>query len=228
MNYQFLINITFRTLLAMFIGGLIGWERESTHRPAGLRTHMLVAVGSCVIMQLGSFNATHIGAEFNVDPSRLGAQVISGIGFLGAGTIIKEGTTIKGLTTAASLWVVACLGLAVGSGAYAISVIGFVSVILTLTIFEHASTFIPFGKYRRFSINLQCHHLNETLQHLNATAKKYHAHILDLELLGLHDDITEISFNFSTKKLHKTLDATTLFNDINQNEQIVSVKMTEY
>ena len=72
MNYQFLINITFRTLLAMFIGGLIGWERESTHRPAGLRTHMLVAVGSCAIMQLGSFNATHIGAEFNVDPSRLG------------------------------------------------------------------------------------------------------------------------------------------------------------
>ena len=221
MNYQLLINITFRTLLAMFIGGLIGWERESTHRPAGLRTHMLVAVGSCAIMQLGSFNATHIGAEFNVDPSRLGAQVISGIGFLGAGTIIKEGTTIKGLTTAASLWVVACLGLAVGSGAYAISIIGFVAVILTLTVFEHASTFIPFGKYRRFSINLQC-------QHLNATAKKYHAHILDLELLGLHDDITEISFNFSTKKLRKTLDATTLFNDINENEQIVSVKMTEY
>ena len=216
MNYQLLINITFRTLLAMFIGGLIGWERESTHRPAGLRTHMLVAVGSCAIMQLGSFNATHIGAEFNVDPSRLGAQVISGIGFLGAGTIIKEGTTIKGLTTAASLWVVACLGLAVGSGAYAISIIGFVAVILTLTVFEHASTFIPFGKYRRFSINLQC------------TAKKYHAHILDLELLGLHDDITEISFNFSTKKLRKTLDATTLFNDINENEQIVSVKMTEY
>lgn len=228
MNYQLLINITFRTLLAMFIGGLIGWERESTHRPAGLRTHMLVAVGSCAIMQLGSFNATHIGAEFNVDPSRLGAQVISGIGFLGAGTIIKEGTTIKGLTTAASLWVVACLGLAVGSGAYAISIIGFVAVILTLTVFEHASTFIPFGKYRRFSINLQCHQLNETLQHLNATAKKYHAHILDLELLGLHDDITEISFNFSTKKLRKTLDATTLFNDINENEQIVSVKMTEY
>ena len=228
MNYQLLINITFRTLLAMFIGGLIGWERESTHRPAGLRTHMLVAVGSCAIMQLGSFNATHIGAEFNVDPSRLGAQVISGIGFLGAGTIIKEGTTIKGLTTAASLWVVACLGLAVGSGAYAISIIGFVAVILTLTVFEHASTFIPFGKNRRFSINLQCHQLNETLQHLNATAKKYHAHILDLELLGLHDDITEISFNFSTKKLRKTLDATTLFNDINENEQIVSVKMTEY
>lgn len=228
MDYQLLIDTTFRTLLAMFIGGLIGWERESTHRPAGLRTHMLVAVGSCVIMQLGSFNATHIGAEFNVDPSRLGAQVISGIGFLGAGTIMKEGTTIKGLTTAASLWVVACLGLAVGSGAYAISIIGFVSVILTLTIFEHASTFIPFGKYRRFSINIQCHHLNETLQHLNAVAKKYHARILDLELLGLDDDITEISLNFSTKKLHKTLDATTLFNDINENEQIVSVKMTEY
>lgn len=96
MDYQLFTDTILRTLLSMFIGGLIGWERENTHRPAGLRTHMLVSVGACVVMQLGAYNSTHIAAQFNIDPSRLGAQVISGIGFLGAGTIIKEGTTIKG------------------------------------------------------------------------------------------------------------------------------------
>lgn len=184
MTYQLLIGITCRTLLAMFIGGLIGWERESTHRPAGLRTHMLVSIGACVTMQLGDYAATQTGIGISIDPSRLGSQVISGIGFLGAGTIMKEGATIKGLTTAASLWVVACLGLTIGSGAYAIAIIGFIAVILTLTVFEHASTFIPFGKYRRFSIKIQCGDLRQTLQHLNDVAKKYQGRILDLELVS--------------------------------------------
>ncbi len=228
MDYQLLIDTILRILLSMFIGGLIGWERENTHRPAGLRTHMLVAVGSCVVMQLGAYNSTHIGAQFNIDPSRLGAQVISGIGFLGAGTILKEGTTIKGLTTAASLWVVACLGLTIGAGAYTLSIIGSLAVLVTLTVFEHASTFIPFGKYRRFSIHIKCKELTETLQFLNTIAKKYQAKILDLELVSVTGDIREISFNLSTKRLHKTVDTTTLFSDINQNEDIISIKLNEY
>ena len=228
MTYQLLIGITCRTLLAMFIGGLIGWERESTHRPAGLRTHMLVSIGACVIMQLGDYAATQTGIGISIDPSRLGSQVISGIGFLGAGTIMKEGATIKGLTTAASLWVVACLGLTIGSGAYAIAIIGFIAVILTLMVFEHASTFLPFGKYRRFSIKIQCGDLRQTLQHLNNVAKKYQGRILDLELVVLDDEITEISFNFSTNQLHRTLDSTTLFEDMEQYKEINSIKMTEY
>ena len=129
MSTYFLIESGLRTLLSMFISGLIGWERESVHRPAGLRTHMLVAVGSCIIMQIGTYLSTTLA--FDTDPTRLGAQVISGMGFLGAGTILKEGATIRGLTTAASLWAVACLGLAVGSGAYTIAIIGFIlSVVL--------------------------------------------------------------------------------------------------
>lgn len=228
MSYDLLMTMTCRTLLAMFIGGLIGWERESTHRPAGLRTHMLVSIGACVIMQLGEYTATQTGINTSVDPSRLGAQVISGIGFLGAGTIMKEGTTIKGLTTAASLWVVACLGLAIGSGAYVIAIIGFFAVILTLTVFEHASTFIPFFKYRRFSIKIQCHDLRSTLQHLNDVAKKYHGRILDLELVVINEEMTEISFNLLTNQLHRTLDSTTLFEDIGHYEDIVTIKMTEY
>lgn len=223
MDYQLFTDTILRTLLSMFIGGLIGWERENTHRPAGLRTHMLVSVGACVVMQLGAYNSTHIAAQFNIDPSRLGAQVISGIGFLGAGTIIKEGTTIKGLTTAASLWVVACLGLTIGAGAYILAIVGSLSVLITLTVFEHASSFIPFGKYRRFSIHIKCKELTETLQFLNEISLKYHAKILDLELISVMGDIREISFHLSTKRLNKSLDSTTLFSDMNQNEKIISI-----
>ena len=228
MDYQLFTDTILRTLLSMFIGGLIGWERENTHRPAGLRTHMLVSVGACVVMQLGAYNSTHIAAQFNIDPSRLGALVISGIGFLGAGTIIKEGTTIKGLTTAASLWVVACLGLTIGAGAYILAIVGSLSVLITLTVFEHASSFIPFGKYRRFSIHIKCKELTETLQFLNEISLKYHAKILDLELISVMGDIREISFHLSTKRLNKSLDSTTLFSDMNQNEKIISIKLTEY
>ena len=228
MDYQLFTDTILRTLLSMFIGGLIGWERENTHRPAGLRTHMLVSVGACVVMQLGAYNSTHIAAQFNIDPSRLGAQVISGIGFLGAGTIIKEGTTIKGLTTAASLWVVACVGLTIGAGAYILAIVGSLSVLITLTVFEHASSFIPFGKYRRFSIHIKCKELTETLQFLNEISLKYHAKILDLELISVMGDIREISFHLSTKRLNKSLDSTTLFSDMNQNEKIISIKLTEY
>ncbi|BEH91246.1 methyltransferase [Turicibacter faecis] len=228
MDYQLFTDTILRTLLSMFIGGLIGWERENTHRPAGLRTHMLVSVGACVVMQLGAYNSTHIAAQFNIDPSRLGAQVISGIGFLGAGTIIKEGTTIKGLTTAASLWVVACLGLTIGAGAYILAIVGSLSVLITLTVFEHASSFIPFGKYRRFSIHIKCKELTETLQFLNEISLKYHAKILDLELISVMGDIREISFHLSTKRLNKSLDSTTLFSDMNQDEKIISIKLTEY
>ncbi|MEE1236611.1 MAG: MgtC/SapB family protein, partial [Turicibacter sp.] len=184
MSTYFLIESGLRTLISMFIGGLIGWERESVHRPAGLRTHMLVAVGSCIIMQIGTYLSTTLALD--TDPTRLGAQVISGMGFLGAGTILKEGATIRGLTTAASLWAVACLGLAVGSGAYTIAIIGFIAVILILTVFEYASTRIPSGKSTRFSICLQCHHTKTIIQHINQLADKYDALIQDLQFMMIN------------------------------------------
>jgi putative Mg2+ transporter-C (MgtC) family protein len=97
------------------MGAFIGLEREKHGRPAGLRTHALVSLGSCLIMLISIYGFNGITGR---DPARLAAQVVSGIGFLGAGTIIREGTSIRGLTTAASLWVVAGIGLAIGSGFY--------------------------------------------------------------------------------------------------------------
>ena len=109
-----------RLVLAATMGGLIGFERERLLWAAGLRTHMLVCVGSCLIMLVSSFGFSDILGQKDVvlDPSRVAAQVVSGIGFLGAGTILLRGEVVKGLTTAASLWAVAAIGLAVGGGLY--------------------------------------------------------------------------------------------------------------
>lgn len=106
-----------RLLLAAGLAGLIGWERETLRRPAGLRTHVLVAVGSALIMLVSQQIFLQYYQVARADPARIAAQVVSGIGFLGAGTILREGATVRGLTTAASLWVAAAIGLAVGAGA---------------------------------------------------------------------------------------------------------------
>ncbi|MGI6585943.1 MAG: MgtC/SapB family protein [Gracilibacteraceae bacterium] len=116
MNYY--LTVLLKLVFAALLGALIGFEREYKNRPAGLRTNMLVCLGAALIQILALDIFAVYGGITNIDPARLGAQVISGIGFLGAGTIIHEGASIKGLTTAAGLWVVACIGLAIGNGSY--------------------------------------------------------------------------------------------------------------
>jgi putative Mg2+ transporter-C (MgtC) family protein len=109
-----------RLLAAAALGSLIGFERERLLWAAGIRTHMLVCVGSCLIMIVSQYGFSNILTHQNVvlDPSRIAAQVVSGIGFLGAGAILARGEIVKGLTTAASIWTVAAVGLAVGGGLY--------------------------------------------------------------------------------------------------------------
>lgn len=139
MNFQLdAVTVIARLLLATVISGVIGYDRAQKHRPAGIRTHILVCLGACIIALIQKeigFNALEIARQYpqykgivRADDARLIAQVVSGIGFLGAGTIIVEHHSIKGLTTAASLWVVACLGLAVGMGNYIIAIASFVVV----------------------------------------------------------------------------------------------------
>ncbi|MBI2252280.1 MAG: MgtC/SapB family protein [Armatimonadetes bacterium] len=121
-----------RLLTATLLGGLIGLERERTHRAAGLRTHVLVSIGSALFTMIGFYAINGKGVP--VDPTRIAAQIVSGIGFLGAGTIMRYGVSIKGLTTAASLWSIAGIGMACGTGFYlgAVSTTFLVLVSLTL------------------------------------------------------------------------------------------------
>jgi len=139
-------DILIRLALAIFVGGLIGYEREYTNRPAGFRTHILVCVGAAVatMVEISMTNDTikmilanpTLGVAIKTDMGRFGAQVITGIGFLGAGTILHEKGSIKGLTTAASIWVVACIGLAVGSGYYFLSISSAIGVYIVLVGFK--------------------------------------------------------------------------------------------
>ncbi|SFP81890.1 MgtC/SapB family protein [Caldicoprobacter faecalis] len=132
----------FKLVLAMILGGLVGLEREITNRPAGFRTHTLVCMGSTLVMvtSMHLFRLYH--DIVNLDPARLGAQVISGIGFLGAGTILKDKARVRGLTTAASLWVVACIGLAVGAGLYGVSIFVAVLAYVTLILLKKMERFL--------------------------------------------------------------------------------------
>ncbi|SEN59554.1 MgtC/SapB family protein [Lihuaxuella thermophila] len=127
-------EIALRLFAAGFLGGLIGWEREKDNHPAGFRTHILVSLGSALIMLISIYGFSDFVNEKNVrmDPARIAAQVVSGIGFLGAGTILRHGVSVKGLTTAASLWVVAGIGLAAGAGFMFAAVLATIFVLVSL------------------------------------------------------------------------------------------------
>lgn len=137
-----------RVTMAVLVGCVIGLERERKHRPAGMRTHVLVCVGAAMIAVLETLmlsdtmalNAPGAATGVAVSRGRMAAQVISGIGFLGAGTIFVSKKKITGLTTAASLWNTACLGLAIGMGYYALAAMGCTAVLLTLTLMQRLVT----------------------------------------------------------------------------------------
>ncbi|ANY74400.1 magnesium transporter MgtC [Paenibacillus ihbetae] len=132
------VTILLRLLLSMLLGGLIGFERERSNHAAGLRTHILVCLGSSLIMLLSIYGFADFVAEVNVriDPARLATAVITGIGFLGAGTILFTGKSITGLTTAASVWVVGAIGLAVGAGFYFAAIVSTLLILLNLVVFN--------------------------------------------------------------------------------------------
>ena len=128
------MQILIRLVLAVALGGLVGFEREQSHHAAGLRTHIMVCLGSCLMMLLSIYGFSQFVDELNVrvDPARLAAAVITGIGFLGAGTILHTGRGVTGLTTAASIWVVSAIGLGVGAGFYFAAAVSTLFVLFTL------------------------------------------------------------------------------------------------
>ncbi len=135
-------DLLLRLCLAAVLGGVIGLERELSGKPAGLRTNMLICVGAALLTDLSIHLSAHQGAG-RTDPARIAAQIVSGVGFLGAGTIIQTRANVVGLTTAATLWVVAAIGMAAGAGAYpqALATAGVVFLVLVvLTRLEKAFT----------------------------------------------------------------------------------------
>ena len=126
------LDLTVRLVVALLLGGVIGWERELARMPAGFRTHALVSLGSAIFTVISAYAFTGPGS----DPTRIAAQIVSGIGFLGGGAILHYGGTVRGLTTAASLWSVAAVGMAAGAGLYVVATIGAALVIIGLEVFQ--------------------------------------------------------------------------------------------
>ena len=181
------LYIFVRLIVAAILGGIIGLEREKLNRPAGVRTHMIVCLGSCLIMLLGEYMHR---IDNTIDITRLGAQVVSGIGFLGAGAILKDGFSVRGLTTAATLWVVACVGLSVGGGFYSAG-------ILTTIIVYSSLHFLGFTtkKGLRKNISVYVESLDNTINNLQDFLTDNGLEVVDIGLVdNIKHDFIEIKF----------------------------------
>ncbi|KPU28177.1 methyltransferase [Caloranaerobacter sp. TR13] len=212
-------QIFIRLFLSILLSGLIGMERESIRRPAGFRTHILVCVGSTLVMLTGIYIVDLYNYKSSLDVTRLGAQVISGIGFLGAGTIIREGTTVKGLTTAAGLWAVACIGLAIGAGFYLAAILTALLVFITLLAFTRVEKHI---KVRRNYMCIKIVSVNQPgqLGKVGSITGKYGANIRNIELESQDDNIVVITLLIQIPNTSIKLD---LLNELSRIEDILEV-----
>ena len=131
------LDLALRLTVGLILGALIGFERELHRQPAGFRTHSLVSLGAALFTVVSAFGF----AGDTVDPTRIAAQIVSGIGFIGAGTILQYRGHIRGLTTAASLWSVAAIGTAAGAGLYLVAVIGTVLILIILSLLDSVENF---------------------------------------------------------------------------------------
>jgi putative Mg2+ transporter-C (MgtC) family protein len=188
-----------RVVIGTALGGIIGWERDVHGRPAGLRTHMIVGLASTTFMVISThfvyFQGYAGGDLVTVDPSRIAASVVTGIGFLGGGAILRTGIGVQGLTTAAGLWLVGSIGLAAGAGMYALSALATVLGVVALTVlrrFEHKDDAVL---RRRISITLtgEAPPLSDLLGALHER--------------GVRADATEYEKNLGERRVRVTLEA---------------------
>ncbi|HVT90108.1 MAG TPA: MgtC/SapB family protein [Tepidisphaeraceae bacterium] len=179
-----------RLILAAIAGGLVGIEREVRGRQAGFRTNMLVGIGSALSMVVATQFALYPwqkqpNVNINIDPARLAYAIMVGIGFLGAGTIVHSQGAIRGLTTAAGLWCVAAIGMALGSGIYVISFFATIMVLLALWFLDYVEEIVPKMQYRTISVRTEYHPgcLTATVEHF----KKFGLDVIDADFHRIAD-----------------------------------------
>ena len=190
---MFLLRMIPRLTVTAILCGLIGVEREHVNRPAGLRTHVLVGISAALVMITSEYLFHQYYEMANMDPARLGAQVISGIGFLGAGTIVKDGFSVRGLTTAASLWAVACIGLAAGAGLYSGAILATIFIYVTLQLMKNIM-----GKQKYYKVlRVRILKIDETIEKIKIELEKSHIYINQTELFMLEENMSEIRMKIS-------------------------------
>ena len=223
-------EVVVRLVVATVCGGIIGFERGRKNRPAGFRTYILVCVGSALTMILSAYLVAMHSRWSEVaqnlmqgDFSRFGAQVINGIGFLGAGTIIITGKNqVKGMTTAAGLWASACLGLAIGSGFYWGALIGCSLIMLTVTLFSKIESFIT-SRSRNIPIYIEFD-TADNITEIVETIKAKGVRIFDVELIKANQGGTKYPSAILVMRLPKKLTHTATITEI---AKVDSVRMIE-
>ncbi len=217
--------IVFRIFLAILLGTIIGVEREVKHRPAGMRTHILVCIGACIIALIESkfTSSLNENTESNIayNFGRLTAQVISGIGFLGAGTILFSDRRITGLTTAASLWNTACLGIAIGYGYYLIAIVGGIFVILVLIMMQRI-IHVRVSK----KVEIRFVHRVETIEYINKYFDENMIHVVDQDFNVTNMDGQNIYTNVYTLHLPNNVTYTDIVNHLSEHVNIMSIRTT--
>ena len=156
-RFDFQTQVLIKLLLAAFLGGLVGLEREVHGRPAGFRTHLLVSLGACLMAVISEyyflkFNLYDSSSALRLDPGRVTAQIVTGIGFLGAGVILKEGQSVRGLTTAACLWVAAGIGMAIGAGLFLPAVVVTILSLISLMLLKRFERYFRRDRYRTLTV----------------------------------------------------------------------------
>ncbi|TDX51886.1 MgtC/SapB family protein [Orenia marismortui] len=191
-------EVVLRLVLACILGGAIGFERERNSRPAGFRTNILVSLGSTIAMIVSIKLFLEFKASQSVDPGRIAAQVISGVGFLGAGTIIREGFSVKGLTTSAGLWAIAGIGLALGAGFYLSAITTAILVILTLTLLSKVEKTIS-NIHKKYLIRIKAFDQPGSLGKVGSILGENNIIIKDISIEHCYNE-PNIYVNFRVKK----------------------------
>ena len=184
-------EVIIKLILAVIVGGFTGYEREKSNQFAGFRTHILVAIGSCITSIIALELFTKYSSISTMDPARLPAQVLSGIGFLGAGAILKNSNGIRGLTTAAGIWTTACIGIAIGYGQYVAGIVAWLLVMATLYILKNFDKVI--SKRSQTLLKATITSLDVTSNIFN-TIKASEIAIKTFQIIAKSDNIWEIVF----------------------------------
>lgn len=201
-------------MLAALLGALIGYERQFKHKSAGLRTNILVCVGSCLIMILSNMMYEQVEGKTNADPARLAAQVVSGIGFLGAGAIIKEGVNVIGLTTAACIWVVSGVGLAVGAGYYSIAIFSSVLVYLILEALSQRDRYKWTMPADNIAVKITLLNESNTIKKIYDELHSLGMAFKDISLVFKSDDMIELTLLLYNPRQIKRADITAGLSEI--------------
>lgn len=195
-----LANAIFRLLLAMLIGCVVGWERKRKGQVAGLRTFTLISMGACLAMLLSIYVPQEYLGLKNGDPGRIAAQVVTGVGFLGGGAMIQQKGSIRGLTTAAGIWVVATLGMAVGVGMYGAALVATLLVMVTLISLEKWENKVRIGQESRV-INVRVSDTIDDIEPFKTAFRKHKMHLSTFYIEVDYDkNETEISFVILSKR----------------------------